>query len=69
MVDAVFSSPFVLKAHRNKKRTLFDEKTQNKKLKESEASQRSAYKLDWKYVYKNGQTNSITPMPNAESAN
>lgn len=55
MVDAVFSSPFMVKAHKNKKCTLFDEKVQNKKLEESRQSRNSKYELAWKYVYVKGK--------------
>lgn len=55
MVDAVFDSPFMIKAHKNKKCTLFSDKVQDKKVKESIASQNSKYELDWKYDYKKGK--------------
>lgn len=54
MVDAVFESPFIVKAHKNKKCTLFTDKVQAKKVKESEASQHSKYELDWKFKYEPG---------------
>ena len=43
MVTAVFESPFMIKAHKNKKCTLFTDKVQDKKVKESIASQTSGY--------------------------
>lgn len=54
MVTAVFDSPFMVKAHKNKKCTLFTDKVQNKKVRESIASQNSKYELDWKFEYKKG---------------
>ena len=54
MVTAVFDSPFMIKAHQNKKCTLFDDKVQDKKVKESQASQHSSYELDWKFDYQKG---------------
>lgn len=54
MVTAVFDSPFMIKAHKNKKCTLFTDKVQDKKLAESRASQNSKYELDWKFEYKKG---------------
>lgn len=54
MVTAVFDSPFMVKAHKNKKCTLFSDKVQDKKLKESIASQTSTYELDWKFHYEKG---------------
>ncbi len=54
MVTAVFDSPFMIKAHKNKKCTLFTDKVQDKKLAESRASQNSPYELDWKFQYKKG---------------
>ncbi len=54
MVTAVFDSPFMVKAHKNKKCTLFTDKKQKKKLVESKASQNSKYELDWKFDYKKG---------------
>lgn len=54
MVTAVFESPFMIKAHKNKKCTLFTDKVQDKKVKESIASQTSGYELDWKFEYKKG---------------
>lgn len=54
MVTAVFDSAFMVKAHKNKKCTLFTDKVQNKKLAESKASQNSKYELDWKFQYKKG---------------
>lgn len=54
MVTAVFDSPFMIKAHKNKKCTLFTEKVQDKKVKESIASRTSNYELDWKFDYKKG---------------
>lgn len=41
MVTAVFDSPFMIKVHKNKKCTLFTDKVQDKKVKESIASQTS----------------------------
>ena len=55
MVTAVFDSPFMVKAHKNKKCTLFTESTQNKKRRESKASQHSKYPLDWKFKYREGK--------------
>ena len=46
MVTAVFDSPFMVKAHKNKKCTLFTDKVQDKKVRESIASQNSKYELD-----------------------
>lgn len=54
MVTAVFDSPFIVKAHKNKKCTLFTDKVQDKKVKESIASQNSKYELDWKFHYEKG---------------
>lgn len=54
MVTAVFDSPFMIKAHKNKKCTLFTDKVQDKKLAESKASQHSPYELDWKFIYEKG---------------
>ena len=54
MVTAVFDSPFMIKAHKNKKCTLFTDKVQDKKFAESRASQNSPYELDWKFQYKKG---------------
>lgn len=54
MVTAVFDSPFMIKAHKNKKCTLFTDKVQDKKLAESRASRNSKYELDWKFEYKKG---------------
>ena len=47
MVTAVFDSPFMVKAHENKKCTLFTDNVQDKKVQESIASQTSKYELDW----------------------
>ena len=55
MVNAVFDSPFMVKAHKNKKCTLFTDKVQDKKVKESIASQTSKYELDWKFIYEKGR--------------
>lgn len=54
MVTAVFDSPFMIKAHKNKKCTLFTDKVQDQKVKESIASQTSTYELDWKFHYEKG---------------
>ena len=54
MVTAVFDSPFIVKVHKNKKCTLFTDKVQDKKVKESIASQNSKYELDWKFKYEKG---------------
>lgn len=54
MVTAVFDSPFMVKAHENKKCTLFTDKVQDKKVQESIASQTSKYELDWKFHYEKG---------------
>ena len=54
MVTAVFDSPFMVKAHENKKCTLFTDKVQDKKVQESIASQTSKYELDWKFRYEKG---------------
>jgi hypothetical protein len=54
MVTAVFDSPFMVKAHRNKKCTMFDDKVQDRHVIESKASQSSKYELDWKFDYKKG---------------
>lgn len=54
MVTAVFDSPFIVKVHKNKKCTLFTDKVQDKKVRESKASQTSHYELDWKFEYKKG---------------
>lgn len=54
MVTAVFDSPFMVKAHANKKCTLFTDKVQDQKVKESIASQTSTYELDWKFQYEKG---------------
>ena len=54
MITAVFESPFIVNAHKNKKCTLFTDKVQDKKLKESKESQNSKYELDWKFQYKKG---------------
>lgn len=55
MVTAVFESPFMIKAHKNKKCTLFTDKVQDKKVRESIASQNSPYELDWKFKYEKGK--------------
>lgn len=49
MVTAVFDSPFMVNAHKNKKCTLFTDRVQDQKLAESAASQNSPYELDWKF--------------------
>lgn len=54
MVTAVFDLPFMIKAHKNKKCTLFTDKVQDKKVAESIASQTSKYELDWKFQYEKG---------------
>ena len=54
MVTAVFDSPLMVKAHANKKCTLFTDKVQDQKVKESIASQTSKYELDWKFRYEKG---------------
>ena len=54
MVTAVFDSPFMVKAHENKKCTLFTDNVQDKKVQESIASQTSKYELDWKFRYEKG---------------
>ncbi len=54
MASAVFDSDFMVKAHKNKKCTMFDDKVQDKKLQESIASQNSEYELDWKFEYIKG---------------
>lgn len=54
MVTAVFDSPFIVKVHKNKKCVLFTDKVQDKKVKESIASQASTYELDWKFHYEKG---------------
>lgn len=54
MVTAVFESPFMIKAHKNKKCTLFTDKVQDRKVKESIASQTSEYEMDWKFHYEKG---------------
>ena len=50
----MFDSPFMVKAHENKKCTLFTDKVQDKKVQESIASQNSKYELDWKFRYEKG---------------
>ena len=55
MSTAVFDSPFIVKVHKNKKCTLFTDKVQDKKVKESIASQTSKYELDWKFRYEKGK--------------
>ena len=65
MVTAVFNSPFMIKAHKNKKCTLFTDKVQDKKVKESIASQTSEYALDWKL--KKAWMSSIIHTQNAVS--
>lgn len=54
MVTAVFDSPLMIKVHKNKKCTMFMDKVQDKKIKESIASQASEYELDWKFHYIKG---------------
>ena len=54
MITAVFDSPFMIKAHKNKKCTLFTDKVQDQKVRESIASQTSTYELDWKFHYEKG---------------
>lgn len=54
MVNAVFDSPFMVKAHKNKKCTMFTDKVQGRKLQESRALQNSKYELDWKFEYQKG---------------
>lgn len=56
MVTAVFDSPFIVKVHKNKKCTLFTDEVQDKKVKESIASQTSQYELDWKFEYEKDGT-------------
>ena len=53
-MTAVFDSPFMVKAHKNKKCTLFTDRVQDKKVQESLASQTSPYELDWKFDYQKG---------------
>lgn len=55
VVTAVFDSPFMIKAHKNKKCTLFTDKVQDKKVQESIASQSSPYEFDWKFHYTKGK--------------
>lgn len=55
MVNAVFDSPFMIKAHENKKCILFTDKVQDKKVQEGIASQKSEYELDWKFRYEKGK--------------
>ncbi len=54
MVTAVFDSPFMVKAHKNQKCTMFTDKVQDKHILESKASQNSKYELDWKFNYQKG---------------
>jgi len=54
MVAAVFDSPFLVRVHQNKKCTLFTDAVQDKKVKDSIASQTSKYELDWKFQYEKG---------------
>lgn len=54
MTDAVFESDFIVRAHKNKKCTLFTDKVQDKKVRESAASWKSSYALDWKFDYVKG---------------
>lgn len=54
MVTVVFDSPFMVKAHKNKKCTLFTEEVQEQHVLESRASQSSKYELDWKFDYQKG---------------
>ncbi len=54
MVSAVFDAPFMVRVHKNKKCTLFTDAVQDKKIKESIASQTSKYELDWKFQYEKG---------------
>ncbi len=54
MVTAVFDSPFIVNVHKNKKCVLFTDKVQDKKVRESIASQTSTYELDWKFCYEKG---------------
>ncbi len=54
MALAVFESDFMVKAHKNKKCTMFDDKVQDKKIQESIASQDSEYELGWKFEYIKG---------------
>ena len=55
MVDSVFDSPLLVKLHKLKKCTLFDEEVQNVKLEKSKDSQNSKYELDWKFEYVKGE--------------
>lgn len=50
MVTAVFDSPFMIKAHENKKCTLFTDKVQDKKVTESIASRTSTYGNDHTWI-------------------
>ena len=54
MVTSVFDSPFMVKAHKNKRCTMFTDKVQDKHVLESKASQNSKYELDWKFDYQKG---------------
>ncbi len=54
MALAVFESDFMVKAHKNKKCTMFDDKVQDQKIKESIASKNSEYELGWKFEYTKG---------------
>lgn len=68
MVTAVFDSPFIVKVHKNKKCVLFTDKVQDKKVKESIASQTSTYELDWNFIMKKVSMNFTTPIQNVVSA-
>lgn len=55
MVDSVFESQLLVKLHKFKRCTLFDEKVQNEKMLKSKESQHSKYELDWKFEYIKGK--------------
>lgn len=55
ITDAVFQSDFMVMAHKNKKCTLFTDKVQDRKVRESAASRNSRYALDWRYDYVKGK--------------
>ncbi len=54
LAEAVFDSPFMIKVHQNKKCTLFTDRVQDKKVRESRESQRGNYELGWKFQYQKG---------------
>ena len=66
MVTAVFDSPFMVKAHKNKKCTLFTESTQNKKRRERQANTRNTPSTGNLNIAR-ARMNFIIPIPSVAS--